>query len=367
MHLARTSSPSKLPYFNQTDDDWHLIDRIAKCYQKGALIDAPFQYNIDQLSREDFLRAKADFEEANSKNIPGKTLSEYFKNQFGDFIANEFLIPYNEKLFGMDLKNLSLDSIKRFFPPAKREMFSQQKATTYNTHFWYPKNDGIDLLIKGISANGLICDYNSIIEKVDLDRKTIYTRNFIYEYDSLISSIPLPLFCAKSDSPNLQELGKNLSATSTLSINLVVKGVPPKQIENVHWVYIADPKIVFYRMGIYSQFNSNMAKDQYYSLYLEVGESQFKSMNNIKSITDLCIQHAAELGWVNPKDISQIISHTIAPAYVNFDHNHKVNVTKIMEYCDSRNIQLVGRYGRWDYISMEDGIYSGIDAAQKIQ
>src|SRR5207237_3747531 len=54
-------------------------------------------------------------------------------------------------------------------------------------------------------------------------------------------------------------------------------------------------------------------------------------------------------------------------AYVVFDEHRQLHLQNLIDYLESRDIFTAGRYGRWDYYSMEDSILSGKATAEKIQ
>ena len=53
-------------------------------------------------------------------------------------------------------------------------------------------------------------------------------------------------------------------------------------------------------------------------------------------------------------------------AYVVFDEHRQAHIQDLVDYLESREIFTAGRYGRWDYYSMEDSILSGKSAADKV-
>jgi protoporphyrinogen oxidase len=53
-------------------------------------------------------------------------------------------------------------------------------------------------------------------------------------------------------------------------------------------------------------------------------------------------------------------------AYVVFDEHRQAHLQDLVDYLESRDIFTAGRYGRWDYYSMEDSILSGKSAAEKV-
>src|SRR5262249_50849734 len=52
-------------------------------------------------------------------------------------------------------------------------------------------------------------------------------------------------------------------------------------------------------------------------------------------------------------------------AYIVFDEHRQAHLQSLIDYLESRNIFRAGRYGRWDYFSMEDSILSGKAAAER--
>ena len=53
-------------------------------------------------------------------------------------------------------------------------------------------------------------------------------------------------------------------------------------------------------------------------------------------------------------------------AYVVFDEHRQAHLQSLVDYLESRDIFTAGRYGRWDYYSMEDSILSGKSAAETV-
>ena len=53
-------------------------------------------------------------------------------------------------------------------------------------------------------------------------------------------------------------------------------------------------------------------------------------------------------------------------AYIIFDEHRHAHLQSLIEYLESRDIYTAGRYGRWEYFSMEDSILSGKSAAEAV-
>src|SRR5271166_3018207 len=90
---------------------------------EGSWIDFPFQKNIHQLPKDDFIDCLYDLYFARSSDVtrepaPERNFREMLHARFGKGICDRFLVPYNEKLYACDLATLDKDAMGRFFPYA---------------------------------------------------------------------------------------------------------------------------------------------------------------------------------------------------------------------------------------------------------
>ncbi len=130
------------------------IKRNAKIYTKytylkDKLIPYPFQANIKFLLPH--IRKKCLYDLIHSAlsnaNFSNNFL-EWLKSNFGNSITKYFFLPYNSKLWKIDLKNITISWVSKFIPvPNIEEIISEiitQKVTQnknygYNVYFYYPK------------------------------------------------------------------------------------------------------------------------------------------------------------------------------------------------------------------------------------
>lgn len=139
-------------HFRDPDLERFLLDRMgeqrvlrirkeSKIRFGEVLVDYPFQKNIHQLPREDFLECLVDLFSRDPK--PAANFREMLYAKFGRGIAEKFLVPYNEKLYATDLSTLDVDAMGRFFPHANVEEivrnFRNPENETYNATFTYPE------------------------------------------------------------------------------------------------------------------------------------------------------------------------------------------------------------------------------------
>src|SRR5512135_3398729 len=100
----------------------------------GMDVDFPFQKNIHQLPRQDFIDCLHDLYFREDKKKP-ENFKEMLYARFGRGIAEKFLIPYNEKLYATDLAPLDVDAMGRFFPHASMDDIVRNMKTPDNASY----------------------------------------------------------------------------------------------------------------------------------------------------------------------------------------------------------------------------------------
>ena len=117
-------------------------DKCTKILYNKKLIDYPFQTNIHQLEKEEFIDCLYDLFNKEEKENYDNFLDMLY-GKFGRSITEKFLKPYNEKLYAIDLTKLDKDAMGRFFPYANKEQIinnmKNSKDVSYNNSFLYPK------------------------------------------------------------------------------------------------------------------------------------------------------------------------------------------------------------------------------------
>jgi len=119
LHLARYSSPARVPYANLRDEDWMLIPRKACCYVANSMVTAPLQYHLGELPQDVLEKCAKSYDERLSevRDTP-RNFKEYLVHSFGRSVAELFLIPQNEKTLATSVDRLSVRAVRRFFPVA---------------------------------------------------------------------------------------------------------------------------------------------------------------------------------------------------------------------------------------------------------
>lgn len=316
---------------------------------KDRYIDFPFQKNIHQLSKKEFIDCL--YHLFYDREQTYSNFREMVMSKFGKSIAEKFLIPYNEKLYATDLNKLDENAMGRFFPYADKEEiirnFKYQDNSSYNASFSYPQGGAIEYvnsLFKRVDPSKVFL--NEKILKIDIKNRIATTMKRRIRYDRLISTIPFPILLDITGTNYDKEL---YSWNKVLVLNLGFNKKGDDTVNN--WVYFPEKKYSFYRVGYYDNiFNTNRL-----SLYVELGFSKDEKIDFNKSL-DIVIADLRKAKII--KDHKLVAYHSVImdPAYVHISRKSEKDKVRKMKILAEDNIYSIGRYGEWTYCSIEDNI-----------
>ncbi len=351
------------------------IKRDSKIFSHNVFTEYPFQINLFGLPRDVVSRCLKGFIKVrmNKSKKRYKSFKDFIYGEFGDGIAEEFLIPYNSKIWTINPEYMSAGFCEKYIPiPEIDDVIDgalgiARTDVGYNSSFFYPLREGIESIIKGflrkIQANII---YKTHPIKINLKKRLVYlSNNTVYNYRYLVSTIPLNEFISLiEDAPeDVHRAGKKLRNTMVCYFNIITKRV----VDSLpHWVYLPERDIPFYRIGSYSAFERSTTKEEYNTFYLEFSyrrETGCDSGNLERRIPHLL----KRLGFISDEsDIINIRPFFINCAYVIFDKNYQKSTTEIFDYLSKSKVFSIGRYGRWEYSAMQDAILYGKETASII-
>ncbi|HAX61894.1 MAG TPA: protoporphyrinogen oxidase [Elusimicrobia bacterium] len=344
-----------------------LKNRNSWIYSNNVFTRYPFQANLYGLPKKIVNECIEGFVESKltAYRLPLTTYSFYdwCLKTFGRGISKYFMIPYNEKLWKINLKNLTTDWLGNYVPqPALQEVIrgaftDNNKKIGYNATFFYPKTGGMQSLIDSLKKNiaGIKTDVK--ISSIDISKKIVKTNNVDIQYNNLVNTIPMPeiIKLIKRVPENVKKASRKLKWTSVLNINL---GIKRKNISDKHWIYFPEKKFNFYRAGFYHNFSEALCPDGTSSMYIEISYRNRKISK--EKMLKKTIGELKSAGILKSSD--KIISECILDipyAYVIYDKNRKSSLETIRNYLRKNFIFSVGRYGGWQYSTMEDAILEG--------
>jgi protoporphyrinogen oxidase len=363
------------------------VQRDSWVYSHGRFTRAPFQANLHGLPPaviQECLQGMLRAQRLNPPQAAGaassprrgergragafRSFEQWNLEYFGPGIYRHFMEPYNTKLWGVHPSRMSTEFMGRFVPkPSLAQVFEGAlrdvgKPLGYNANFIYPKRGGIGTLAAAFARK--VRSHNGI-EALGIDpkrREVALSDGQRVAYSRLISTMPLPKLVdrIKGVPARIKRARNKLRASSVLNVNFGVAGrdISPKQ-----WVYVPEPGLPFYRVGFYHNFSRALAPRGGSSVYAEMSYSPQRPIDK-RSAPARVRAGLIKMGILRKSDrIAAQWVADIEDAYVVYDAHRSESVGIIQDWLKGQGIISTGRWGCWEYSSMEDAIWAGAQAA----
>lgn len=353
----------------------NLLKHLRKSwiFSNNVFTQYPFQANLYGLPKSIIIECLYDYskEYFNKQKKSIKTFEDWIYKYFGKGISRHFMLPYNTKLFKRHPKNLSPDCAGRFVPkPDLKQVLmgalsNKRSNLGYNATFYYPKYGGIETIIKSISKEVKRIYTGEKVVAIDTRTNKAQTESGnVFNYDVLISTQPITelSYMLEQKPQFVRDASEKLEYVSVLNINFVVE----EDVGDKHWVYVPEKKFLFHRVGFSSNFSSNLVPEGLNSIYTEISYLPGKIMD-IKEIKDKVINDLLTLGIIRQKKsilFDKIIN--IPYAYVIYNTQRQSSLIALHNYLKEKLIFSIGRFGGWQYTSMEDSFLEGMTTSENI-
>jgi len=360
------------------------IQRRAAIFSRGVFTRFPYQVNTHGLPPEVIAENLIGFVEAlygeSGRELRArepKNFAEFILKYMGEGFAKNFMIPYNRKLWTVDPSQLSAAWCGRFVPkPTLKEVVEGalgigKDTIGYNASFLYPRSGGIESLAKGMLAHLRNGEVQVGTEPEWIDWKTRRVRlsdGSTLGYSHLISTIALPALVQRIAGGQSGVPGEVISAARRLratTVTHVSVGVRGPNRQPWHWIYLPEEKFKAYRIGSPSAAYPPLAPAGHCSFYVEYSHHGELSKRQCEThaVEDLLSSQMIH----RVEDVLFARANEIPHAYVLYDENYGPAKAEIVRFLDAIGIQTAGRYGQWEYSSMEDAILAGRACAQKLK
>jgi protoporphyrinogen oxidase len=373
-------------------------ERRAVIHLRGVFTPYPFQANTFGLPRElvldcllGLLRARhpEDFG-LTPPGVPPRHFRESLERLFGEGICRHFMVPYNEKLLGVRLEEISPTYAERFIPrPSLEDVVKgalgfSRESLGYNAKFLYPRKGGIGALSRALAtALPQPPRFRTELVGVNLTQKTARLREIPDEsaaatgresalqtvrFERLVNTMPLKEFVGLlEDAPeNIRAAAARLRATTVHYFDLGVRG-PGEAASHYHWIYFPEPEFVFYRVGSYSAVHADAAPPGCRSYYVEMSGGAARELLTQPDALRARVLADLRCARVLAPDDEVLFMELcrIPHAYVIYDAHYESARQELLEFLAARGVQSCGRWGGWNYGGMEDALLEGRQAAER--
>lgn len=318
-------------------EEWNVFKRVSKIKIKGMEVDHPLESNLWQLPHEiqvDYLESIAQAGSVNGNKMP-ESFADWITWKLGKRIAEDYMIPYNKKIWSMNLDFLGTYWLHKLPSVSFRETLLsclQSKpngALPAHGSFLYPKNFGYGEVWRRMGValgDSLITSYD--IEKIDLNNLTV---NDNWKASTIITTIPWTLW------PDFATLPTEISAEiDKLKFSSIDVDYYPENINSkAHWTYEPDERISYHRILLRSNFATNS-----HGYWTETNSIRSESSGNLRFHNEF--------------------------AYPINTINKPGAVKNILNWAQGKNIKGLGRWGRWEHMNSDIAVAESLQMASEL-
>ena len=245
------------------EEEWDKYDRDSRIDINGRLIEHPIEANIWQMTIEDQVEYLKSIAVAgcNIGLVKPEKFVDWIYWKLGSKIAEDYMLPYNRKMFGEELNQLGTYWLEKLPNVSFEEtILSCLERKAYGTQpghaqFYYPKKHGYgELWLRMSQAIEKNIEFNKEVKGIDFIHKTVTTIDGAkYQAEIIVTTIPWMEFTATEGMPDgIQNSLKKLKYSS----------IQTEYFENnldtpCHWIYFPNPELSYHRILIRHNFCRN--------------------------------------------------------------------------------------------------------------
>jgi protoporphyrinogen oxidase len=350
-----------------------------------AWVPYPFQNNVHRLPLDarvaclDGLVGAALAAAAGGARPPAD-FDEFVARTFGEPIADLFMRPYNEKVWGYPLRELGWSWIgERVAVPdprrAVRSALLGEDDVSWgpNNRFRFPRRGGTGAIWRALAATlpaeRIRCGAEAVA--LDAGRRTVtFSDGTTRRYDALVSTVPLPVLARMTGVPRLVELAGRLRHSSIHVVGVALAGRPPAELGTKCWMYFPDPDVPFYRVTQFSRYSPENVDDpsRHWSLLAEVCESPHRPVD-AGSVAAATVRGLVASGLVeSERQVRHTWTHRAEHAYPTPTRDRDELLGELLPALAKLGIWSRGRFGAWKYevANMDHSYMQGVEVVQHL-
>jgi len=257
---VRRPKVNELLFSYMPEDEWDLFDRDSRIEIEDNTISHPFEANIWQLPLEEQVEYLESISQAGCNNgepMPDKFI-DWIRWKLGDKIAEDYMLPYNQKMFADELNELGTYWLEKLpnvsFKETLLSCLSHKAYGTQPGHaqFYYPKRYGYGEVWRRMadSLSGNIT-YECEVEQINFDTKEVTTKDGQkYQADYIITTIPWKTFNNIVGMP--QDMIDSIKKLKSSSIE--TRYCKDNLDTDAQWIYYPNENLPYHRILVRHNF-----------------------------------------------------------------------------------------------------------------
>jgi protoporphyrinogen oxidase len=370
-HFFHFSRPDVRQRFLECGVPLQAHRRRAAIAIRGRIVPYPVQYNLwalgDSTLARDAVECATTAAARSESAPPPRSFAEHLSRTWGETLLSLFHRPYNAKLWRRSLESLPPDCAGNLAPPPNLELMRRGclepvSYDGYNGTFLYPESGRLgDVVDALVSPLGRALRFDAPVMTVDLTGRTLVMADGKeVAFDRLVSTMPFPRLLMATGTAGWDE--RRLDATSIVHVRVALRGAMRSRL---HWLYVPEESLAFHRIGFPSNVNPRTCPPGCVSLSLEYTLPEHGRRTAIE-LAAMATDYLATMGMLEVEECLSVSEVILSPAYVVWRSTGRPWFAELTARLQRQHVQVAGRFGQWDYLSMEDAFASGWDAVDAL-
>jgi protoporphyrinogen oxidase len=315
------------------------------------------------------------------RSRPAVSFEDFAVRRFGRTLARRILLNYSAKLWGLPTDQLSPDiATRRLQGMTLRSLlyelvFPGGKTEHVDGSFLYPRKGYgqiAEALVRTLPPQSLRTGFEVAAVECDggaLKRIQSVAGETVDVEDRVVSTLPLPYLVRLLGDAVPDTARQAASRLRFRHVRLLFLRVKTACLSGNASIYIPDPAFCISRIYEPKTRSAAMAPEGETSIVAEAPCFADDAVARLSddAFTQRVVGELTALELVNPRDIIESRHHFIANAYPVYTNGYASDVSVIREGLEGiRNLETVGRAGRFVYSHLHDQLRYGKDHVRKL-
>lgn len=386
-----------------------LRPRKSRIYYQHKFFDYPLQLNVKTLRKLGILKTlQIIFSYSYAKMFPVKpenSLSDFFRNRFGNELYQTFFKDYTEKVWGVPCDNLPATwgqqrvkdlNIGRVIGHAIRSVFTRNKtigqkgtSTSLIEQFMYPRygpGQMWETVAGEIEKLGGKIFYNSTVSAVNGDgsnciqsveiTNNITGEKMIQNGEYFFSTMPVKELVSKlhyfTVPESVAQVADTLQYRDFLIVGILVPDLAIQESKVAftdNWIYIQHKKIKAGRIQFFHNWSPYMVNhpgDIWIGVEYFCNETDGFWKQDDATIAAIAIEEMRDIGILNPQRVKDTLVVKVKKAYPSYFGGYE-NFSVVQYFLDKiDNLYLTGRNGMHRYNNSDHSMLTAMEAVENI-
>ncbi len=356
----------------------HRCRRNNKISFKGRLVKFPFENDLHALPQEDTFECLRDYVYNPYKaQFPEPAdLEQWLLATFGRALCEKYLFPYNEKVWNVQVAQLSMLWADRIPRPEPEDILRsaigfETEGYLHQLYYHYPLRGGYQAISEAFAERipDITYDYDvKSVRRVDGGWEVSDGRS-PRTFERLVSTMPVH---ALVDIVDLEVPDRVRDAVWKLIVNpmyvvsLGVRGEDPDQFTAV---YFPEADFAVNRISYPTTFSPHNAPEGMHSIQAEITCREDSELwrRSDGDVLEHVIDGLVSRGLLRSRE--QLVVTDVmraSPAYVVYDVGYEERAQLVRSWFSEQGIELVGRFSYFEYVNVDGAIMRAMDVAGRM-